>query len=86
MAASKDRVLSALNFLTDRGITFYPTGIKDSTIQVLTEEYFNVPLEFGSDSSHDAIDHIAGEITDYSLMHLDGIPTQMIVLGLRQIL
>ena len=70
MAASKDKVLSALNFLTGGGISFHPTGVDDGAIQALIEDYFNAPPESGSDSSDDATDHSEGEIPGYSLMHL----------------
>ena len=41
MMAAKDRVVSALNYLTGEGISYYPSGINDGTIMALIEDYFN---------------------------------------------
>lgn len=57
--AAKDRVLSALNFLTGEGISYHPTGVDDGNIQALIEDYFNP--ESGSDSSGDDSDHTTDE-------------------------
>ena len=58
--AAKDRVLSALNFLTGEGISYVPTGVDEGAIQALIEDYFNAP-ESGSESSDDASDHSIDE-------------------------
>ena len=58
--AAKDRVLSALNFLTGEGISFVPTGFDESAIQALITDYFNEP-ESGRESSDDASDHSTDE-------------------------
>ena len=54
--AAKDRILSALNFLTGEGISYYPTGIEEREVLVVIENYFNTP-ESGNESSDDASDH-----------------------------
>ena len=65
--AAKDRVLSALNFLTGEGISYYPSGIDDGTIVALIEDYFNT--ESGNESSDDASDHSADEGTQKTSLH-----------------
>ena len=65
--AAKDRVLSALNFLTGEGISYYPSGIDDGTIVVLIEDYFST--ESGNESGDDASDHSADEGTQKTLLH-----------------
>ena len=39
--SAKDRVLSALNFLTGEGISYVPTGVDEGAIQALIDDYFN---------------------------------------------
>lgn len=58
--AAKDRVLSALNFLTGEGISYVPAGVDEGAIQALITDYFNEP-ESGSESSDDASDHSTNE-------------------------
>ena len=61
--AAKDRVLSALNYLTGEGIAYHPTGIDEGAIQALIDDYFN---ESGSDASDDdESDHSTDE-SDHS--------------------
>ena len=67
--AAKDKVLSALNFLTGENISFYPMGVDDGAIQVLIDDYFNAPPESGSESSDDETDHSTEGETCYYLMH-----------------
>ena len=65
--AAKDRVLSALNFLTEEGILYHPSGIDDGAIVALIEDYFNT--ESKNESSDDASDHSADEGTQKTLLH-----------------
>ena len=65
--AAKNRVLSALNFLTGEEISYYPSGIDDGTIMALIEDYFNT--ESGNESSDDASDHSADEGIYKTLLH-----------------
>ena len=58
--AAKDRVLSALNFLTGEGISYVPSGVDEGAIQALITDDFNAP-ESGSESSDDASDHSTDE-------------------------
>ena len=51
--AARDRVLSALNFLTGEGIAYHPTGVNDEAIQALIEDYFNNGSDDESDHSSD---------------------------------
>lgn len=59
--AAKDRVISALNYLTGEGISYYPSGVNDGAIVALIEDYFNT--ESGNESSDDASDHNEDEGT-----------------------
>ena len=65
--AAKDRVLSALNFLTGEGILYYLSGIDDGAIVALIENFFN--MESGNEYSDDASDHSADEGTQKTLLH-----------------
>ena len=40
MSTSKERVISALNFLTGEGIDYYPNGCNDNAIEALINDYF----------------------------------------------
>ena len=58
MSASKERVISALNFLTGEGIDYYPNGCNDNAIEALINDYFNDGSASGSDdTSDDESDH-----------------------------
>ena len=51
----KDRVLSALNFLTGEGVNYYPDGCDGSALEVLISDYFNDGPS--DDESEDERDH-----------------------------
>ena len=53
MADSHSTVASALNFLTGKGISYHPDGIKYTTLEVLIEEYFS---DNGNDETMDDSD------------------------------
>ena len=50
MADSHSRVATALNFLTGKGISYHPDGIKHTALEALIEEYFN---DNGNDETMD---------------------------------
>ena len=41
MSTLKERVISALNFLSGEGISYYPNSCNDNAIEALTNDYFN---------------------------------------------
>ena len=58
MATTKDRVITALNFLAGEGIDYYPSGCNDSAIEALINDYFNDGSASGNDdTSDDESDH-----------------------------
>ena len=58
MSSSKERVVSALNFLTGEGIQYYPSGCDNNAIEALINDYFNDGSASGiDDSSDDDSDH-----------------------------
>ena len=56
MATSKDRVLTALNFLAGEGIDYYLSGCNDSAIEAFINDYFNDGSASASESD-DESDH-----------------------------
>ena len=58
MATTKDRLLTALNFLASEGIDYYPSGCNDSVIEALINDYFNDgSASRNDDTSDDESDH-----------------------------
>ena len=58
MVYIQSRVVTALNFLTDEGVSFYPDGCDHSAMEVLINNYFD--LSNGNDNSSDDDDHNGG--------------------------
>lgn len=58
MSSTKERVISALNFLSGEGIDYYPSGCNDNAIEALINDYFNDGSASGNDdTSDDDSDH-----------------------------
>ena len=53
--SSSERVLSALNFLTGKGVNYYPDGCNRSAMEALITDYFNEGPS--DDESDDESDH-----------------------------
>ena len=49
--ASRDRILSALNFITREGVNYYWNGVND--VEVLTSNYFDATTDDEDDHMND---------------------------------
>ena len=62
MSSTKERVISALNFLSGEGIDYYPSGCNDNAIAALINDYFNDGSTSGNDdTSDDDSDHCGNQ-------------------------
>jgi len=43
--ASRDRVLSALNFITGEGVNYYCDGVDGNDVEALISDYFDAPTD-----------------------------------------
>ena len=58
MSSTKERVISALNFLSGEGIDYYPSSCNDNAIKALINDYFNDgSASVNDDTSDDDSDH-----------------------------
>ena len=59
--SSKDRVLSALNFLTGEGVSYYWDGVESNQVEALISDYFDAPTDDedhrSDDESEEECDH-----------------------------
>ena len=57
--AARERVLSALNFITGEGITYYPDSCNGHAIEALITDYFSNgnDVDSSEDESDNEIDH-----------------------------
>ena len=51
MSSTKERVISALVFLSGEGIDYYPCGHNDNAIEALINDYFNDRSASGNDNT-----------------------------------
>ena len=51
--ASRDRVLSALNFITGEGINYYWDGVEGNDVEALISDYFDAPTDDEDDHMND---------------------------------
>ena len=51
--SSKDRVLSALNFLTGEGVSYYWDGVESNQVEALISDYFDAPTDDEEDHRSD---------------------------------
>ena len=50
--SSKDRVLSALNFLTGEGVSYYWDGVESNQVEALISDYFDAPTDDDDEDDH----------------------------------
>ena len=51
--ASRDRVLSALNFITGEGVNYYWDGVDGNDVEALISDYFDAPTDDEDDHMND---------------------------------
>lgn len=76
----KDRVLSALNFLTGEGVNYYPDGCDGRAIEALISDYFHDGPS--DDESDDECDHKnEGSLHCANIVNLNNITDEQVFSG-----